>query len=60
MNSLDQHEKYLKKCVFTKSKWPHFNLLFEDINILKKKIRNILCLERGGFMDHKYFQTIFY
>ncbi len=50
MNSLDQHEKYLKKNVFfTKSKWPHFNLLFEDINILKKKrIDNILSLERGG------------
>lgn len=46
-----RHEKYLKnKVFFCHNKWPHFNLLFNDINKLSKnrKFNNIVSLERGG------------
>ena len=40
MNKLNQHENYLKKEVFfTETKWPHFNLLFNDIKKLSKLIK---------------------
>lgn len=50
MNKLIHHDTFLKKNVFfVKDKWPHFNLLFEDISKLRKKYKkNILSLERGG------------
>lgn len=47
--SILNHEEALKnKVFFTKKKWPHFNLLFNDIkNIAKSyKNKNILFLER--------------
>ena len=38
--SLDEHEKFLKKQVFfTKTKWPHFNLIFDDLKNFSKKIK---------------------
>jgi SAM-dependent methyltransferase len=50
MNIL-KHEKYLKKNVFfCHNKWPHFNLLFNDIKKLSKnkKFKKIISIERGG------------
>lgn len=45
---LKKHEKALKEEVFfTTNRWPHFNLLFDDIKKLsKKKINKIICIER--------------
>ena len=38
--SLIEHEKFLKKKIFfTEKKWPHFNLIFDDIKILSKKMK---------------------
>ena len=35
---LTDHEKYLKKNIFfTENKWPHFNLIFNDLKIISKK-----------------------
>ncbi len=52
MNKLNQHENYLKKKVFfTETKWPHFNLLFNDIKKLSKLIKTDSCvvsLERNN------------
>lgn len=49
--NIAEHEKILKEEVFfTKKKWPHFDLLFEDIkNISKKflKTKTVICLERN-------------
>ena len=50
MNIL-KHEKFLKKKVFfCEDKWPHFDLLFKDINKFRKnnKFKKIISLERGG------------
>lgn len=48
---LIDHEKYLKKDLFfTKKKWPQFNLLFDDVKKLSRKISNnskIVFLERN-------------
>lgn len=48
--NLNSHEKALKENVFfTKSKWPHFNLLFKDINKISKNLQNksvVVSLER--------------
>ena len=72
MNKLNQHENYLKKEVFfTETKWPHFNLLFNDIKKLSKLIKTDSCvvsLERnnlyGGaslfapfFSNHKFISV---
>ena len=72
MNKLNQHENYLKKKVFfTETKWPHFNLLFNDIKKLSKLIKTDSCvvsLERnnlyGGaslfapfFSNHKFISV---
>lgn len=49
--NLLKHENTLKKNVFfIKSKWPHFDILFEDIKSLakNKKIKQVISLERGG------------
>ncbi len=50
--SLNDHENYLKKNIFfTKNKWPHFNLIFDDIKKLSKKIKSnktIVSLERNS------------
>ena len=35
-HSLKAHEKVLKGDFFTKTKWPHFDLLFEDIQYFSK------------------------
>ena len=47
---LKDHEKALKENVFfTKTKWPHFELLFKDINFISKKIKKkstVISLER--------------
>lgn len=48
---IQDHIKTLKNEVFfTKNKWPHFNLLFQDIQRLAKstKFKDILSLERGS------------
>ena len=49
--SLDEHEKFLKKQVFfTKTKWPHFNLIFDDLKNFSKKIKKnstVVSLERN-------------
>ena len=48
---IEEHEKTLKEEIFfTKSKWPHFDLLFEDIKKLSKKLSKdmtIVSLERN-------------
>ena len=50
--SLDEHEKFLKKNIFfTETKWPHFNLVFDDIKSLSKAIKKksiIVSLERNA------------
>ena len=50
-HSLKAHEKVLKEEIFfTKTKWPHFDLLFEDIQYFSKKIAKnkiIVSLERN-------------
>ena len=52
MNKLNQHENFLKKKVFfTETKWPHFNLLFNDIKKLSKVTKKNSCvvsLERNN------------
>ena len=48
---LKKHEKILKeKVFFTKDRWPHFNLLFDDIKKLSKKknIKTVVSIERGN------------
>ena len=48
---ISNHEKLLKtKVFFCHNKWPHFNLLFDDIEKLRKnkKFKDIIALERGG------------
>jgi SAM-dependent methyltransferase len=50
MNIL-KHETFLKKKVFfCHNKWPHFDLLFNDIKKLSKnkRLNKIISLERGG------------
>ena len=46
-----EHEKILKKKIFfTETKWPHFNLIFEDIKSFSKKIQKnstVVSLERN-------------
>ena len=49
--SIINHEKALKeKIFFNKEKWPHFDLLFDDIKKISKKTRNknVTILERNG------------
>jgi SAM-dependent methyltransferase len=50
--SLGEHEKFLKKNIFfTETKWPHFNLVFDDIKSLSKAIKKksiIVSLERNA------------
>ena len=49
--NLKEHIKSLKKNVFfTDTKWPHFNLLFDDLKKLSnsKKYKKIVSLERGS------------
>ncbi len=45
---IKKHEKALKeKVFFTKNRWPHFDLLFNDIKKLsKKKIYKVISIER--------------
>ena len=47
-----EHEKILKKKIFfTETKWPHFNLIFDDIKNFSKKIKKnstIVSLERNN------------
>ncbi len=54
--NIKTHEKALKENVFfTKTKWPHFNLLFKDINFISKKIKKnstVLNLERTNLYDN--------
>ncbi len=50
-NKIKQHNKFLKEEVFfVDTKWPHFDLLFKDIERLSKnkKIKNVVSLERGS------------
>ncbi len=53
-NSLElkDHINFLKKNVFfVETKWPHFDILFDDLIKLSKKTKNnsnVLFLERGG------------
>ena len=50
MRTILDHEKNLKKDVFfTDSKWPHFELLFNDLKKLSKKVKKtgiVISLER--------------
>ncbi len=51
IKKLKLHDKTLKEEVFfTKTKWPHFDILFKDINKFSKNksLKNILSLERGS------------
>ena len=49
--NLKNHEKYLRKDLFlTDTKWPQYNLLFEDIKRLAKifkKNKKIIFYERN-------------
>ena len=51
-SKITKHISYLKKKVFfNDTKWPHFNILFQDIIYLSKKFgknKKVLFLERGG------------
>ena len=49
--SLNKHIETLKKKVFfTNTKWPHFEILFNDLTKLSKikKYKTIVSLERGS------------
>ena len=63
MNKLNQHENYLKKEVFfTETKWPHFNLLFNDIKKLSKLIKTDSCvvsLERNNLYEELIICSFF-
>ena len=51
INKIKQHNKFLKEEVFfVNTKWPHFDLLFKDIEKLSKtkKLKNVVSLERGS------------
>ncbi len=52
LKELNNHINYLKKNVFfVNTKWPHFDILFDDLIKLSKKVKknsNILFLERGS------------
>ena len=52
MEKLNTHENFLKKKIFfTNTKWPHFDLLFNDIKKLSKSIKRKSCvvsLERNN------------
>ena len=44
--NLKNHEKALKENVFfTKIKWPHFNLLFKDVNFISRKIKKFYSIK---------------
>ncbi len=63
--SLKKHIYFLKKKVFfNDSKWPHFDLLFDDLIKLsknKKKNFRVLFLERGGLYGNiSLFAPLFY
>ena len=50
-NKLKAHDKVLRNEVFfVNNKWPHFEILFNDIKKFSrnKKIKNVLSLERGS------------
>tara|TARA_B100001123_G_C15283202_1_gene1014715 strand:- start:381 stop:1163 length:783 start_codon:yes stop_codon:yes gene_type:complete len=50
LNKIKNHETFLRKNIFfTNSKWPHFNLLFKDINRLSKQSKKmkVLIIERS-------------
>lgn len=66
-----QHVKFLKeKVFFVNTKWPHFSLLFDDIDYLSKnkKYKKVLSIERaslygnisllGPFFDKKDYNAI--
>jgi len=61
---LKDHINTLKKDVFfTDKKWPHFNLLFEDIKKLSntKKFKKVLSLERGSLYGNiSLFAPLFF
>jgi len=50
--SLIEHEKFIKKTIFfTEKKWPHFNLIFDDVKNLSKKIKKnstVVSFERNS------------
>ena len=50
--SLIKHEQFLKKKVFyTETKWPHFDLILDDLKNFSKKIKKkstIVSLERNA------------
>lgn len=51
INKINKHLRALKKNIFfNEDKWPHFDLLFKDINFLSKntKSKKIVLLERTG------------
>ena len=54
INSRKLKKHYLalrKEVFFVDKKWPHFDILFDDINYLSKKFKknkNVLSIERGG------------
>ena len=49
-----EHENFLKKKIFfTETKWPHFNLLFEDLKKFSnnKKKLTVVSLERNNLYN---------
>ena len=60
---LEKHVEFLKKDVFfVKNKWPHFELLFKDLNFYSKEYinKNVLFLERTGlYGDISLFAPLF-
>ncbi len=61
---LEKHVEFLKKDVFfVKNKWPHFELLFKDLNFYSKEYinKNVLFLERTGlYGDISLFAPLFF
>ncbi len=64
VKKLREHVKFLKeKVFFVNTKWPHFELLFKDIEALSKskKFKNIVSLERGSlYGDISLFAPLFH
>tara|TARA_B100001250_G_C19814966_1_gene797826 strand:- start:2942 stop:3721 length:780 start_codon:yes stop_codon:yes gene_type:complete len=62
---LSNHENFIKKNIFfTENKWPHFNLIFDDIKKISKKCNKksvIVSLERNSlYGDISLFAPYFY
>ena len=65
LKALKNHEDFLKdKVFFANSKWPHFNILFKNINVINSKLRKnskVVIIERSNLYGQiSLFKPFFY